>query len=231
MQEQPQFVMVAVDHPNRKVRNLPRILIQAFPVCVISYAEESVAASLNLLNTYASEYVCYPPVTGPAVERTVNKYMKDLQVRAANPQSSRAAINAAQNGVIAIKGDGTNSPMNAQTLLARLLNEDLGMAAQGIGAGQQHSYNGQSVPQWGPIEHDSKTSKKMRYTPEQIENLPMATKKDSIIVRGTTSALRKSCNFTEFEEAQKIEESTNVACITIGITSLFWILGHSDGKR
>lgn len=168
VQEQPLFVMISVDHPNKKVQNLPRILKQAFPVCVITFAEESSATSFKQLSNSGSEYMIYPPVTGPAVERTVNKYYKDLQTKssAAHREHLEGKIDE-DSGVIAIRGSSQNfSGQNAQNILAQLLSEDhgannfgsvttsgadisgvvsgpkmgpAGMAAHGIGAGTLHS--------------------------------------------------------------------------------------------
>lgn len=133
VQEQPRFVMVCIDHPNRKVRNLPRILTQAFPVCVIAFTEISSAASYNLLNTSSTEYVVYPPVTGPAVERTVNKFYKDQQSKGvSNPFQRSGPGQAGTDGLIAIKGDGAGGEaQSAQSILLQLLNSDDNTATSG----------------------------------------------------------------------------------------------------
>ncbi|UOF02689.1 hypothetical protein [Bdellovibrio reynosensis] len=124
VQQQPKFVMVSVDHPNKKVRNLPKILTAAFPVCVIAFAEESSTASYNMLSNAATEYLLYPPVTGPAVERTVNKYYKDLQTKDPAQMMARAGLKQnEEEGVIAIRGgaDQQFNSQNAQSLLAQML--------------------------------------------------------------------------------------------------------------
>lgn len=79
VQNKPSFVMLNVDHPNKKVRQLPRILLSSFPVCVIVYAERASAQSFRLLMESRIEYKVNPPVTGPAIERTINKYLRDLE--------------------------------------------------------------------------------------------------------------------------------------------------------
>ncbi|MCX7977979.1 MAG: hypothetical protein N2578_03150, partial [Bdellovibrionaceae bacterium] len=79
VQKKPSFVMVAVDHPNKKVRALPKLIVQALPCCVIAYAETSSAKAFRFLQESGVEYRVNPPVTGPAIERTVNKYIKDQQ--------------------------------------------------------------------------------------------------------------------------------------------------------
>ena len=87
MKNKPSFVMLAVDHPLKKVRSLPKLIIQAFPVCLIAYVENSNTQSYKLLMDCGVEYKVNPPATGPAVERAVNKFMKDQQILANQAQA------------------------------------------------------------------------------------------------------------------------------------------------
>lgn len=126
VQNQPQFVMVSIDHPNKKVRNLPKVLSQAFPVCVIAFAEHSTPTSVKVLNDCNSGYAIYHPITGPAVERMVNKYHKDQSASASSGSAQRTWENSGSNGsgVIAIRGgeagaDGTAT--SSQNFLTNLL--------------------------------------------------------------------------------------------------------------
>ena len=144
VQNQPQFVMISIDHPNKKVRNLPKVLSQALPVCVIAFAESSTSASIKNLSDCAAGYAIFHPVTGPAVERMVNKYYKDLQT---NPSafSNRGEWNQVGKGgagVIAIKGEGNlGTSEAAQNFLASLMSIDGGTMATGNASGM---LNGQS---------------------------------------------------------------------------------------
>lgn len=134
VQHKPAFVLISVDHPNKKVRTLPKVLGQAFPVCVMSFAENSATASFKALSDSGTEYLLYPPVTGPAVERTVNKYYKDqaaklLQTAEAekwknleNSSFSDPMINikgGTQSEAMSFKGDS-----HAQKLFAQLMGEE-----------------------------------------------------------------------------------------------------------
>lgn len=149
-QQQPQFVMVCIDHPNQKIRKLPKVLTQAFPVNIIAFTEGTSASSYSLLNASAIEYMIYPPVTGPAVERTVNKFFKDQQTKQNAQAHARAGGAAGEDGVISIRGDSLNhSTKDAHSILANMLGEDapelaimtghkasdMGSSAEGIGAG------------------------------------------------------------------------------------------------
>ena len=126
IQNKPSFVLISVDHPNKKVRALPKLLLQAFPVCVIAFAEKSNTQSYKLLMESGCEYRINPPVTGPSVERAVNKYIRDQEKAmeeaarggrdpAGRPDSLNQGIgaqvmkgqesgNASAGGMVSIKG-------------------------------------------------------------------------------------------------------------------------------
>ncbi|WP_373999197.1 hypothetical protein [Bdellovibrio bacteriovorus] len=243
VQQQPAFVMISIDHPNKKVRNLPKILTQAFPVCVIAFSEDTSAATYGLLNACPTEYILYPPVTGPAVERTVNKYYKDMQTRGLTPHQVRSTDDGTQDGVIAIKGDGSFNPANAQNILAQMLAGDepsatmtgpglkkSGFVTQGMGQAPLHgsmfapqpksTQGGMYAPlaknpygTWVPT--GNPFQQRPRRTPEEIEADPRATKNDSVILRGTKQALESACNVTSFQESAPLQQATNVACIVV----------------
>ncbi|UYL09641.1 hypothetical protein B9G69_003520 [Bdellovibrio sp. SKB1291214] len=140
VQNQPQFVMVSIDHPNKKVRNLPKVLSQAFPVCVIAFAENSTPTSVKVLNDCNAGYAIYHPITGPAVERMVNKYHKDQSQtnNAAAAQRTWDNAGGSNSGVIAIRGgeagaDGTTA--SSQNFLANLMGALEGNSTSGSFAG------------------------------------------------------------------------------------------------
>ncbi|MBS1972699.1 MAG: hypothetical protein JSU04_20500 [Bdellovibrionales bacterium] len=132
----PSYILISVDHPNKKVRALPKLLAQAFPVACIAFAENQNSTSFKMLNEAATEYRVYPPVTGPAIERCVNKYLKDQQTRAtvqnANDKfqgqkdadgNDMISIKGGGNGNIEIKGGGEMGG-DAGKLFAQLLGEE-----------------------------------------------------------------------------------------------------------
>lgn len=137
VQHKPQFVMISVDHPNNKVRSLPKVLTQAFPVCVIAFAENNSSASYRLLAGSSCEYKVNPPVTGPAVERTVNKYYKDLEKKNSSDASEKAKAagnDAGDNsisvkggnagGMVSIKGSNGNGKEAVDKILSQMMKED-----------------------------------------------------------------------------------------------------------
>jgi hypothetical protein len=154
VQEQPAFVMISVDHPNKKVQKLFKVLAAAFPVCVIGFAEESATASYKALNSAPTEYQIYPPITGPAIERIVNKYHKDQLTKPTLTAAQRAAGETGDaSSMINIKGSNGFNAANAQSLLAQMLSGDgadlnLGDAAgnhAGTNTSTSSSANGSST--------------------------------------------------------------------------------------
>lgn len=77
--ERPQFVMVSVEHTDKKILSLPRLLKQTYPdMCVIVFAESTSLDSYRLLAQAGGAYRVHPPITGPAIERAVHKYVREL---------------------------------------------------------------------------------------------------------------------------------------------------------
>lgn len=105
--QKPSFVLITVDHNNKKVKALPKLLSQAFPVYTIVFSETSTTSSYKGLMESGCNYRINPPATGPAVERTINKIMRDREFEeerrrlaaetAANSQNQAAANNAVTN--------------------------------------------------------------------------------------------------------------------------------------
>lgn len=152
IQKKPQYVFLSADHPNKKVRMLPKMLSQAFPVKVIGFAEKSTGLSQKQLNEMALEYNLYPPVSGPAIERIILKIKKDEEVKAqqaANPKSRDGAVGGGDD-TITFKGDSVSgedlkaSFESARAALSQLVGgDDDGGPAMVGGSGHQTSGSGQ----------------------------------------------------------------------------------------
>jgi hypothetical protein len=103
IQNKPSFVLISVDHPNKKVRMLPKILSQSFPCCVIVFGEKLSATTFKKIIDSQCEYKVNPPPTGPAVERAVNKFIRDRELQskatnAGNASSSTTSLAGNQKG-------------------------------------------------------------------------------------------------------------------------------------
>lgn len=153
IQKKPSFVMISVDHTHKKIKMMPTILTQSFPVCVITFAESSSTLSFRKLQEVNCEYRVNPPATGPAIERAVNKYLKDLE-RKNKGETTKEGIAGEVEGksgsdTVAIKGDKTTSSTTihggagseekawgASNLLSQLMDNE---EAQGQGDGASGS--------------------------------------------------------------------------------------------
>ncbi|WP_413287798.1 hypothetical protein [Bdellovibrio sp. HCB337] len=137
VKNKPSYVLISVDHPNKKVRALPKLLSQAFPVATIVFAENQSSSSYKVLNEAATEYRVYPPVTGPAIERCVNKYLKDQQTKmtvesandnfkgdGTNNGNDTISIKGGGDGNISIKAESGSMGGDASRLFSQFLNED-----------------------------------------------------------------------------------------------------------
>lgn len=113
IQKKPSFVMLSVDHTHKKIKMMPTILTQSFPVCVITFAESSSTVSFRKLQETNCEYRVNPPATGPAIERAVNKYLKDLERKSKGEPTKEGATGEMDgksgSDTVAIKGDKTTN--------------------------------------------------------------------------------------------------------------------------
>jgi DNA-binding NarL/FixJ family response regulator len=89
IQKQPQYVILSADHPNKKVKVLPKLLAQAFPVKVIAFAEKQSPSSMRDLNEMGQEYNLFPPVSGPSIERMILKIIKEEEAKARQAEHNK----------------------------------------------------------------------------------------------------------------------------------------------
>lgn len=76
---QPHIVFVCLDHSNKKILAVPKLLAQSFPVTVIPFIYSTSMASVRLLQNSPHEYKLFPPSTGPSIQRLINKIKKNEQ--------------------------------------------------------------------------------------------------------------------------------------------------------
>lgn len=115
VQTKPSFVLLAMDHQNTKVIGLPKVLAQVIQAYVIPFLETQSTASLNTVRNINPKYNIIPPISGPKIERLVNRIILDVQREQSNSQNrgERAAENRdrahKEDDLISIRGQGSKS--------------------------------------------------------------------------------------------------------------------------
>jgi len=116
IQKNPQYVLISADHPHKKVKILPKMLAQAFPIRVIAFAETSSSNSSKSLTAMGLEYNLYPPVSGPAIERIVLKIIRDAELKAQTGTDGKTQFatgtGAAGSDAITLRGGETANGEN-----------------------------------------------------------------------------------------------------------------------
>ncbi|PWU21206.1 MAG: hypothetical protein C5B49_02985 [Bdellovibrio sp.] len=135
IKRRPDFVFLAADHPNRKIKSIPKLLAQAVQVQIIGFVESSATASVAALGEMNFHYSLFPPVSGPSIERIISKIKKDEEQAAqesakASRTDSRLEKSEKETGISRrIKAGGTasdntaivqNSRMDANVALRQL---------------------------------------------------------------------------------------------------------------
>lgn len=81
VQKKYSYVLLSVDHSNKKTPMLPQLIRHKFNTVVITFAETHSTLSYNRLNASMNPLKIYAPVTGPAVERCITKYLRNLRAK------------------------------------------------------------------------------------------------------------------------------------------------------
>jgi CheY-like chemotaxis protein len=107
LKHKPTYVLLSVDHPNKNVQQLSKLLGPDYPGVVMPFAETQSSVAFNTLNNIDSDYRIYPPATGPAIERCVHRYLKDLETRPEKVGTVRG-LTAEESSLYSIKGNGSS---------------------------------------------------------------------------------------------------------------------------
>lgn len=195
------YVLLSVDHPNKKNSLLPQLIRHKFSTVVMCYSENSSTLSYNRLNAADSEYKIYAPVTGPAVERSITKYLRDLQTRS----------------LLTIKPEATES------LLYRQPHEEPRVESVGVfvkGKGRSRDFG--SVTAKGRTFNDieGRIRNEPRKDPEfQQRHFSQRKKRsdalDTIIARGSQLSLLENVDFQDGIIEHPVEETSNSGCIIV----------------
>lgn len=112
IQRRPDYVLIAADHPNKKVRTLPKLINQAIEVKFIGFVEASTSSALGALNDLKLEYNLFPPVSGPSIERMILKVKKEAENKRENTAPGGGgddSVNVPGSDKRTISGGGLNN--------------------------------------------------------------------------------------------------------------------------
>jgi hypothetical protein len=91
IETQPDFVFIALDHPNSKVSSIHQIIEQSILTKIIHYVYSSAKEDVRKLNYGQFNQKMFPPISGPAIERLVLKFVKEKERE--NQQDARDTEN------------------------------------------------------------------------------------------------------------------------------------------
>lgn len=91
---QPDFVFIALDHPDSTIESLPKLVAQGCTAPVIPYITSSSRNEMRKLQMHPQQHKLYPPLSGPAVERLVLKTFRQAAEEAAKLASKEAEANS-----------------------------------------------------------------------------------------------------------------------------------------
>lgn len=225
IQKKPQIVLIDVDHPNKKMKMLPSILAQAFPVKIIVYAEFDSPSAREILREMNQIYSLFPPVSGPAIERMILKIRKEkgdgdkqtMRIKGDAVKSARAALIELANSQ---ETGGPGNPKIVQE--GQGPGKKFSLVQEGPGSGVFNT----GIPQ--PAQAELSLNRGAFYVRGEKKD---SHHRESIVVRGAVEAL-DSTTVSGAESANgKIEKASNVACITVESPRFSGYLVTAMGKN
>ncbi|MNK07484.1 hypothetical protein D3C87_253990 [compost metagenome] len=213
--DKPAVFLVSVDHPNPKAKKLPRVLSQTLPICVVGFTETASIESLNLLPKMGTNYVIKTAVTGPAVERIINKYLKDQSEKENSKTSPRGnwPIAGSKEDTVSIKGNQIQKQIHRfleQLAESEGLEESLTSTTEdSLDEALSSLKNGAAA--WVPASPRRPAKRPSeQYYPS--EKLPL---QDSLFSKCTKRALERSCSISNTTGIKPIGSINQVSCLLI----------------
>lgn len=190
-QKQPQYMLLPVDFPHKKILLLPHILAQAFPVKIIVYAENTTSASTAKLQEVKSDYRLYPPVSGPAIERMILKIQKDDEIKAQMAERASVAGSGSQTSS-STEGQGTEFEIRfkqeqaeARGRLTALLTDD--SDNEGGAAGSGFMGHDPKSQEGGPVYHGDSAANSSQ-SGYQVGDLSSHSERSGSFIPGESSS-------------------------------------------
>lgn len=194
------YVLISVDHSNKKTPLLPQLIRHKFSVPVMTFAETPSTISYNRLTSADSEYKIFAPITGPAVERCIMKYLRDLQTRS----------------LLMVKPEAVDSLLYRQPHETPRV-EYTGIYVKGKGRSRDFGNVENTGARFDPTTRIQKDPKK---DPEYQQRHFGQRKKrsdalDTIIARGTQLSLLENVEFLDGNVHHRVENTVNSGCIIV----------------
>lgn len=106
IQKHVDFVIIAADHPSRRILQLPKVLSQVINPRFIGYITQTTKSAMSILDQLHFDNVLYPPVSGPSIERMILKILKEEKE---DPKTTQRRLDSAEAkvdpGVYIAKGE------------------------------------------------------------------------------------------------------------------------------
>lgn len=134
---EPQVIFIASDHPNKKVQQLPGLLNKAVGVPVVGYCEQTGPAAMAALEGLGLRYLLYPPISGRAIERVLQRIERDVSEEAATSHTEATKKKWLEEQKIEIQNFSEDIPDDTNSI----------DEAPGAEAEPNHSSSGEDIGQ------------------------------------------------------------------------------------
>lgn len=161
VQTSPEYTFIAWDHPNERVQQLPKVILQSILTNIIPFCFSNDKRSIRALQATNIAHKLYPPITGPSIQRLLMKLEKENMASLQEDSGSKKRKTATtsepkQSNMIQVKSTFQGNDENINSLM-----QDL----------EDHQDRSQKIQNSMPLTSSEKSSPQIFNKQEKVQQL------------------------------------------------------------
>lgn len=125
VQTSPDYTFIAWDHPNERVQQFPKVILQSILTSIVPFCFGNDKFSVRALQAAKMPHKLFPPITGPAIQRILMKLEKENNPNPVDDpsQSKRKKLSSTdshQSDMVQVKSSFQSSDTNMNSLVQDL---------------------------------------------------------------------------------------------------------------
>lgn len=114
MKISPDYIFLAWDHPNERIVNIPKYILQSMMTTMIAYCTSNEKIQIRKLQGSGQTHKLFPPLSGPAIQRLISKLEKENLANSADPVAKKTNSSNMQNqsDMIQVKSSDKNKDLD-----------------------------------------------------------------------------------------------------------------------
>lgn len=136
----PDFVLISLNHPNKKLQALPVLLTQTFNTTCVLFGEQIDPKTSMALREAKAQHKITGFISGPSVHRAITKILNDIHNPKEEKELNRSLLKNNEPDSISVKGGSSTPGPNGESIVQKNGGADSDMVTikQGQRNGEHH---------------------------------------------------------------------------------------------